>query len=133
MRKLDGDTKKIIELYKYQTEREYQMLIIERKEQIRNDIDEYVKEQEQLYLDYDKAIGHIKRKYGDAVKISHRFEVSNYASDYEPLYNKDEILKEYQNELNKIREERKNIMLALQFADSKSKEFKEALKKLEKE
>lgn len=133
MRKLDGDTKKIIELYKYQTEREYQMLIIERKEQIRNYIEEYVKEQEQLYLDYDKAITNIKRKFGNAVKITHRFEVSNYASDYEPLYNGDDVLKEYENEIHKIREERKNIMLALQFADSKSKEFKEALKKLEKE
>lgn len=132
MRKLDGDTKRIIELYKNDKEKEINNLVIQRKEQIRNEVDEYVEEQEKLYLDYNKAMENINKKYENVVKINYRFEVSNYASDYLPLYYEDEILRQYERELNEIICERKNITLALQFADSKSKEYKEALKKLER-
>ncbi len=133
MRKLDSDTKRIIESYRYDKEKEINNLIIKRKEEIRNDIDKYVKEQEILWLDYDNAIGNIRKKYGDAVKVSYRFEVSNYASDYYPLYDEDEVLRGLEDSLAEIKKERKNLMMSLQFADSKSKEFKDALKKLKKE
>lgn len=133
MRKLDSDTKRIIEFYKCNEEREINNLIIKRKEEIRNDIDKYVEEQEKIWLDYDNAIENIRKKYGDAVKVSYRFEVSNYASDYYPLYDEDEILRGLNDSLDKIKKERNSIMLVLQFGDSKSKEYKEALQKLRKE
>lgn len=61
MRKLDSDTKRVIEFYKCNEEREINNLIIKRKEEIRNDIEKYVEEQEQLYLDYDTAIENIRK------------------------------------------------------------------------
>ena len=133
MRKLDSDTKRIIEFYKCSKEVEINNLIIKRKEQLKNYIEEYVKEQERLYLNYDKAIKNINHQFDEAVKIRYYFEISNYDSEYRPLYEKDKILKDLQKELNEIMNERKNITLALQFADSKSKEYKEALKKLREE
>lgn len=132
MRKLDTDTKRIIEFYKCSKEVEINNLIKKRKEQIKKYIEEYVKEQEQLHLDYEKAIGNIQREFDGVVKIRYYFEISNYDSEYRPLYDKDEILKDLEKELNEIKNERKNITLALQFVDSKSKEYKEALKKLER-
>lgn len=132
MRKLDSDTKRIIELYKGDKVVEIDKLISKRKEQIRNNVDEFVKKQEEEYLFYIQAMENIRKEYKDIIKINYRFEVSNYGSDYNPLYDEDEILRGLKDELRKILEERKNITLALQFADSKSKEYKEALKKLER-
>lgn len=132
MRKLDSDTKRIIELYKIGKENEIDKLITKRKEQIRNNVDEFVEKQEEEYMFYNQAMENIRKEFKDVVKINYRFEVSNYGSDFYPLYDEDEILRGLKDELSKIIDERKNITLALQFSDSKSKEYKEALKKLER-
>ena len=132
MRKLDSDTKRIIELYKDDKVVQIDNLISKRKEQIRNDVDEFVKKQEEEYLFYNQAMENIRKEYKGIIHVNYRFEVSNYGSDFYPLYDEDEILRGLKDELREILDERKNITLALQFADSKSKEYKEALKKLER-
>lgn len=133
MRKLDSDTKRIIESYKYDKEKEINNLIRKRKDEIINFVDEYVEEQSRLYLDFDKAMENVRKRFKDIIKVNYRFEVSNYGSDYYPLYDEDEVLRGLNDSLAEIRKERKNIIIALQFADSKSKEFKEALQKVREE
>lgn len=130
MRKLDSDTKRIIESYKYDKEKEINNLIRKRRDEIIKFVDEYVEEQARSYLDFDKAMENVRKRFKNIIKVNYRFEVSNYGSDYYPLYDEDEVLRGLNDSLAKINEERKNITLALQFADSKSKEYKEALKKL---
>lgn len=105
MRKLDSDTKRII--------------------------DNYIEEQKRKLLFVDSAINNINIKYNGRIAIKHYFEISNYESDFDSIYDEDEVLRGLKDSLAEIRDERKNITLALQFADSKSKEYKEALKKLE--
>lgn len=132
MRKLDGDTKNIIDLYKYDKEKEILKLISNRKKQIRDDINNYIEEQKSEYLFFNTAIANIREKYNGKIGINYSFEISNYQSDFESLFDEDAILRALNDSYTEIKEERKNLMLALQFADSKSKEYKEALKKLEK-
>ena len=132
MRKLDSDTKKIIESYKYRNEKQIRDLMLKRKEEIRDEIYNYIEEQKSKLLFFDSVISNINIKYNGRITIKHYFEVSNYESDFDSIYDEDEVLRGLKDSLVEIRDERKNITLALQFADSKSKEYKEALKKLER-
>lgn len=127
-----GETKRIIELYKYDKEREINILISKRKEEIRDEIEDYIENQKRNLLFFDTAIDNINMMYNKRITIKYYFEVSNYESDFDSIYDEDEILRSLKDSLAEIRDERKNITLALQFADSKSKEYKEALKKLER-
>lgn len=131
MRKLDGDTKKIIELYKYNNEKQIRDLMLKRKNEIRNEIDIFVENQKRN-LFFDNVINNINEKYKGNITIKYYFEISNYESNFDLIYDEDATLRGLKDSLEEIRNERKNITLALQFADSKSKEYKEALKKLER-
>ena len=132
MRKLDGDTKKIIELYKYTNEKQIRDLMLKRKEEIRDEINKYIENQKRNLLFFDNVVNNVNEKYNGKITLKYYFEISNYESDFESIYDEDATLRGLKDSLAEIRDERKNITLALQFADSKSKEYKEALKKLER-
>ena len=133
MRKLDSDTKTIIDLYKYDKEREILNLISKRKEEIRDEVDDYIEKQKSENLFFDNVIDNINMRYNGKIVINYSIDISNYQSDFNSLYDEDAILRGLNDSLAEIRKERKNIMISLQFADSKSKEFKEALQKVREE
>lgn len=133
MRKLDSDTKRIIDLYKYDKEKEILNLITKRREEIRDEVDDYIEKQKRENLFFDNIIDNINHRYNGKIVINYSIDISNYQSDFNSLYDEDAILRGLNDSLTEIRKERKNIMISLQFADSKSKEFKEALQKIREE
>lgn len=131
MRKIEKETLEIINTYKSDEYLHYKKLITIRENELRENLDK------QLYKFINKEkikndIEIFKRGFNFDVGVDFNLSIRSYYTDYQALYENDEVIQNYKECMNKIERERNTMKLILQNNEIKSEEYKKVILKLKK-
>ena len=79
-----------------------------------------------------KQIENFKNSFNFDISINFELTIRSYYTDYESLYNNDEIFKENFHKMQSIESERNRMKLILQNSDIKSEDYQTVIKNLKK-
>lgn len=131
VRRIEKETLEIINNYKNEKYLHYKKLIEirknELKEELQKDLDKYV-----LKEKIEEQIEKFKNKYNFKVSVEFNLSIRSYYTDYEELYNNDELIREYKINMQKIEKARNRMKLILQNAETKSEEYQKIIRILKK-
>lgn len=131
MRKIEKETLQIINSYKSEEYSHYKKLIDIRKkeleENLQKDLENFV-----LKEQIEKQIENFKNSFDFNISINFELSIRSYYTDYESLYNNDEIIKENFHKMQCIESERNRMKLILQNSDIKSEEYQAVIRNLKK-
>lgn len=101
MRKIEKETLQIINSYKSEEYSHYKKLIDIRKkeleENLQKDLEDFV-----LKEQIEKQIENFKNSFDFNISINFELSIRSYYTDYESLYNNDEIIKENFHKMQSI-------------------------------
>lgn len=131
MRKIEKETLEIINTYKSEEYLYYKKLITIRENELKENLDK------QLYNFINKEkiesdIEIFKRRFNFDISVNFTLEIRSYYTDYQALYENDEVIQDYKKSMNKIERERNKMKLILQNSEIKSEEYKKVIKMLQK-
>lgn len=129
MRKIEKETLEIINNYKSEEYLYYKKLITIRE----NELKENLEEQLCNFINKEKIKSDIeifKRGFNFNVEVNFDLSIRTYYTDYQALYENDEVIQDYKECINKIERERNKMKLILQNNEIKSEEYKRVITKL---
>lgn len=131
MRKIEKETLEIINSYRSEEYSHYKKLIDIRKKELdeilEKDLEDFV-QKEQI----KKQIENFKNSFDFNISVNFELSIRTYYTDYESLYNNDEIIKENFHKMQSIESARNRMKLILQNSDIKSGEYQTVIKILKK-
>lgn len=131
MRKIEKETLEIINNYKSDEYLHYKKLITIRE----NELKEILDEELYKFINKEKIKSDIeifKRSFNFDVGVDFNLSIRSYYTDYQALYENDEVIQNYKECMNKIEKERNTMKLILQNNEIKSEEYKKVILKLKK-
>ena len=131
MRKIEKETLEIINNYKSEEYLHYKKLITIRE----NELKEILDEELYKFINKEKIKSDIevfKRSFNFNVEVDFNLSIRTYYTDYQALYENDEVIQPYKESMNKIERERNKMKLILQNNEIKSEEYKKVILKLKK-
>lgn len=131
MRKIEKETLEIINNYKSEEYLHYKKLITIRENELKENLDEQLSN----FINKEKIKSDIeifKRKFNFDVSIDFTLSIRSYYTDYQALYENDEVIKGYKECMNIIERERNTMKLILQNNEIKSEEYKKVIRRLKK-
>lgn len=131
MRKIEKETLEIINNYKSEKYLHYKKLITIRENELKENLDE------QLYKFINKEkiksdIEIFKKGFNFNIGVDFNLSIRSYYTDYQALYENDEVIQDYKECMNNIERERNTMKLILQNNEIKSEEYKKVILKLKK-
>lgn len=131
MRKIEKETLEIINNFKSEEYLHYKKLITIRE----NELKENLEEQLCAFINKEKIKSDIevfKRGFNFDVGVDFNLCIRSYYTDYQALYENDEVIQGYKERMNIIERERNRMKLILQNNEIKSEEYKIVIRKLKK-
>ena len=131
MRKIEKETLEIINNYKSEEYSHYKKLITIRENELKENLDEQLCK----FINKEKIKSDIeifKRGFNFDVGVDFNLSIRSYYTDYQALYDNDNVIQDYKKFMNNIERERNRMKLILQNNEIKSEEYKIVIGKLEK-